>query len=121
MEKNSIQHHGIRGMKWGIRRTETQLAGSRGDSSKAADHEDYSRAHSPASAKSMSDKELRDRINRLQMERQYAQLNATKVSVGRKFVQEVLVNAAKQTAASYVSKGMGKGVDLAINALIKKK
>lgn len=61
--------------------------------------------------KSMSDAELRQRINRLQMEKQYAQLTAKEKSVGKKMVNEILTNAAKQTATSYVSKAMSKGVD----------
>ena len=38
----------------------------------------------------MSDSELRNYINRMQMERQYAQLTATEVSPGKKFVKEVI-------------------------------
>ena len=38
----------------------------------------------------MSDSELRSKINRLQMEKQYKQLTSSEISVGRKFVQDVL-------------------------------
>ena len=64
--------------------------------------------------KKMSDSELRSKINRLQMEKQYKQLTSSEISVGRKFVQDVLTNAAKQTATNYVSKYMTKGIDAAI-------
>lgn len=46
----------------------------------------------------------------------YKQLTSSEISVGRKFVQDVLTNAAKQTATNYVSKYMTKGID----AVIKK-
>ena len=36
----------------------------------------------------MSDSELRNYINRMQMERQYAQLTAKEVSPGKKFVKD---------------------------------
>ena len=98
-----IQHHGILGMKWGVRRTPEQLARARGK-----------RGRSDDEMKKMSDSELRSKINRLQMEKQYKQLTSLEISVGRKFVQDVLTNAAKQTATNYVSKYMAKGVDAVI-------
>lgn len=62
----------------------------------------------------LSDAELRQRINRLQMEKQYAQLTARETSSGKKFVKDVLTNAAKQTATQYAARYMAKGVDKAI-------
>lgn len=100
-----LQHHGIFGMKWGVRRTPEQLARASGKKNSSDDE-----------VKKMSDSELRSKINRLQMEKQYKQLTSSEISVGRKFVQDVLTNAAKQTATNYVSKYMTKGID----AVIKK-
>jgi hypothetical protein len=61
--------------------------------------------------KGMSDAELRRRINRLQMEKQYKQLTAKEKSKGQRLVGDILTNAAKQTATNYVSKAMTKGID----------
>ena len=60
-----------------------------------------------------SDRELRERINRLQMERQYEQLTATpkQTNAGAKFVKDILINAGKQTLTNYTAKYMAKGVD----------
>lgn len=114
MENYELYHHGILGMKWGVRRTEAQLARARGKKNEAS--EDYNNAHTKKNVKSMSNKELKDRIARLQMEKQYSQLTAKEKSSGLKFVTDVLSGAAKQTATNYVSKYMSKGVE----AFIKK-
>lgn len=91
-----IEHHGIKGMHWGVRRTPAQLghktASSSSNSSKSSEsnHEDYTKAHSGKSVKSMSDAELRSKLNRLQMEQQYSKLNPSTVSKGSDFVNKAL-------------------------------
>lgn len=70
---SEIKHYGIPGMKWGVRRTPEQL---RRAARKRGDSRDWDTAH--AEAKTMSDSELRSRINRMQMEKQYADLSAPK-------------------------------------------
>lgn len=69
--------------------------------------------------KGMSDKELRRRVNRLQMEKQYEQLTAKEKSKGQRLVEEILTNAAKQAATVYISKAMVKGIDKMIKDLNK--
>ena len=104
-DEEMLQHYGILGMKWGVRRTPAQLTRANGGAGKTESSDEI---------KKMSDSELRSKINRLQMEKQYKQLTSSEISVGRKFVQDVLTNAAKQTATNYVSKYMTKGIDAAI-------
>ena len=110
-EYNELYHHGIKGMKWGVRRTPAQL----GHQTKKS-----STSQRRAEMKKMSDTELRNRINRIQMEKQYMQLTAPDISPGKKFVKDVLTNAAKQTVTSYVAKYMGKGVEALIGKTKKK-
>ena len=85
-------------MKWGVRRYQNKdgtrtAAGKKRESSSKSDapaHEDYSKAHSSKSVKSMSDAELRNRLNRLQMEKQYSQLSSTDVNRGKEYVSKTL-------------------------------
>lgn len=92
MDNNELYHHGVLGMKWG-RRKDRRPSGKTRKLSVPV-HEDYLKAHSKKSIKSMSDSELRSRINRLQMEKQYADLNnATPTKKGRTYVNKFLKTA----------------------------
>ena len=122
---NNLQHHGIKGQKWGIRRFQnkdgslTPAGRKRQKQDNGPIHEDYSKSHDTKSVKSMSDKELRDRINRLNMERQYAQLTATEKSIGRKIVSEVLLNVGKELAKEYLKNYAKKGIEELLKRKVK--
>lgn len=124
---NNLQHHGIKGQKWGVRRFQnkdgslTPAGRKRQKQDNGPIHEDYSKSHDTKSVKSMSDKELRDRINRLNMERQYAQLTATEKSIGRKIVSEVLLNVGKELAKEYLKNYAKKGIEEALKRRVKGK
>lgn len=102
MEKNyELYHHGIKGMKWGIRRFQNKdgTLTPAGRKRKRDDyHEDYKKAHDRKSVKYMSDAELRSRNNRLQAERQYEQLTK-KTSRGKKVVNTLIATAGTIAAA----------------------
>lgn len=93
-----LVHYGIKGMRWGIRRSEAQLARARGR--KTEPHEDYTKAHTKKSVKEMSDSELRSRINRLQMEQQYSKLSSENVSKGKFSVNKILKAGTTVAAAT---------------------
>ena len=91
MGTNEFTHYGVLGMKWGVRRTPEQLARARGKrTSSEKESEDYKRAHDSKSVKSMSDAELRERLNRLNMEQQYKKLNPNSVDKGKRAVDKIL-------------------------------
>ena len=124
---NNLQHHGIKGQKWGVRRFQNKdgsltLAGrKRQKQNDGPIHEDHSKSHDTKSVKSMSDKELRDRINRLNMERQYAQLTATEKSMGKKMVSEVLLNVGRELAKEYLKNYAKKSIEEALKRSVKGK
>lgn len=165
-----LYHHGVKGMKWGVRRKRSS-SGTSGSSNphavistsssnssgghsskkntsivkvtkqtKGASVKQYS-TEKPKSKRQlkkevaaaaekarkdelsrMSDRELRERINRLQMEKQYEQLTATpkQTNAGAKFVKDILINAGKQTLTNYTARYMSKGVDKIIEKAVEK-
>ena len=62
----------------------------------------------------MSNKELRELNERLQLERNYASLAKRDFSSGSKFVDDVLKESGKETAKQYTKKAMVKAVETAI-------
>ena len=103
--ENSLYHHGVKGMKWGVRRTPVQL-GHKTTSSKKKKTGLFSKSKQETkkktvvksteqkpkkkSVKEMTDQELNASINRMRLEQQYAQLTPKKASLGKRFVNSAI-------------------------------
>ena len=108
----TLTHHGIKGMRWGIRRTEAQLARARGkveELEKKLEKKGVSSKESsanstqaPKTVKDMSYEELQQIVNRLALEQRYSQLKPEKVSLGKRFMssvsKDVVLPAAREGA-----------------------
>ena len=132
MEKNEemLEHHGIKGQKWGVRRFQNEdgtrtAAGKKRERSRSEDpaHEDYNKAHSGKSVKDRSDAELRTRLNRLQMEKQYSQLTDSDTNKGKEFVSKAMKVATgvatATTTALTIYNNYGK-IKKIVDEMIKK-
>lgn len=103
-----LAHWGVLGMRWGVRRDRSKTSSVK-----------VSRKATKTKLSDIDDKELQDRVKRLQLEQQYAQLTQKKLSTGKQIVKDILVNSAKQTATTYVTKYMTQGVETALKAAAK--
>ena len=115
-----IWHHGILGQKWGVHRTPEELghisSGSKGGSdktkAKAKESETKTPGKAAKSSRVMSDEELRNRINRLNMEEQYDNLVARKKTRNTGKVKKALGDAFEK---------FGRGLlDTAVDKALKK-
>lgn len=108
--ENELYHFGIKGMKWGIRRYQ-----NKDGSLTVAGKKRYSDSSSNNEIKDLTDQELRDRINRLNLERQYRDLTTPsgqkQVNKGKQFVTSVLETSGKNIATQLVTYGMGTAVN----------
>lgn len=127
-----LAHHGIKGMRWGVRRTKKQL-GNTSSPSGSKPRKEISEEQSDKAKKSVaseaagiarnakdihgaisnirraskkgedlskiSDSELRDKVNRMNLEQQYSRLSGDKTSKGETYVSNALSIAGSTLAA----------------------
>lgn len=109
---NFLEHYGVPGMHWGVRRGSSGSGGSFSRRKKVTVPEvqtvgkGNSLSAKPANKK-MTDSQLRERINRLQMEKQYSQLmaerNPQKTNAAKKMVAEIMQTTLKQSATQILT------------------
>ena len=112
--QNELYHYGVKGMRWGVRRDrsssngsidlktakkKTEAAGRIVNESQNINNQVAKTRMTKAKkkqlnvAKQMDDKELREAVNRLNMEQQYVNLSTNHINSGRANVDAVLSRA----------------------------
>lgn len=122
-KNNELYHYGVPGMKWGVRRSHTQVRSDviKRQTKKLNNVSDLgkhtsnafneaSRLTDKASSRTkpskkvrkelsqMDDKELRARINRINMEQEYANLNPSRISRGASHASNALATIGSLAA-----------------------
>ena len=125
-EENHLSQYGVRGMKWGVRKRRGSTPSTpSGPSQPKAKSKPAKQAPTkvPNSFKNkpqnrrMSDAELRSKLNRLQMEKQFKELTAS--PKGKSFVRDVLEDTGKQVARQVVKASANVALEMAFKSLAK--
>jgi len=120
---NTLEHHGKLGMHWGVHRTEAQLASTKSKLDSGSNivketkniNSAVSNIASTAKLKknTLTDQELKERVSRMMLEQQYAQLSKPMETKGQAYIKNTLEVAGSALAIA----GSITGIALSIKQL----
>lgn len=131
MTENELLHYGVLGMKWGVKKarkssdtvdetrkkSNTQNSNTQKSNTQNSNTKQQSKKFVTKKQRqkqimedlnSMSDKELRERLNRIQMEQQYIRMMTPEKSAAKKQVEQFLINEGRNLASQMLREQIRK-------------
>ena len=100
MSDDHLEHYGVKGMQWGVRKDRRRSGKVGAPSMKRKKEPTQTRYKKPPNR--LNDVELNKRIKRLELEKKYKDLNAPTVFNGKKFASEIMQNSGKAVITSAI-------------------
>ena len=119
MDQNELMHYGVLGMRWGVRRYQNKdgtltTAGKKRLSKDKDKAEKKERKVALKNRRSLSDVDLKKKIERLKMEKEFKNLTEEDIYPGRKYVGEIMSSAGKKALTVAAAGTMAYGVKVAM-------
>ena len=117
-----LQHSGVLGMRWGIRKRRSGSGSSDGSKKRSSGSEEHNKLNAlkKKKGKDLTDAEIKSALARLKLEKEYKDLTKREVSGFEKAARSVISDAAKETSKKYTAQAMTKAVETIISSGIKK-
>lgn len=120
-----LEHHGIKGMHWGVRRSRGADGHVTGSSKPSSGHESsedskkaedsHARVKAAGGTHVLSNQELQHVVNRMNLEQQFTKTTTqSKSKPGAKFAKELIVNVGKQQVTKLASDAAAKAIASAL-------
>ena len=111
MDNNELMHYGVLGMKWGVRRTPAQFQRKPSNKKSTPDQKARKARKSDLNKRrTMSDADLKKKIERMKLEKEFKSLTQEDIAPGRKFVADVMSSAGKKALTAAAAGAMAYGV-----------